>query len=241
MNTYFEKPSEKKATYRHMWAAGTQGPWNTDRYSELDLCLVFGRWATSINNVESDSLTNVNADHLALRIKMKQKLKALTEAENGKEFRGAMSEGEQQTMEYNEIIRESIREGKTEDMESFMRTLARAAEEQLTLKPPRVKKRDCHPELEKLVACRKIALEQYGEEEVKRITRLLKRRARKIRTEEQINKFKAWVWDPIKYFKQGYVAKLTDLKNEKGRTSKRQDETRHICRLSRKSSVGKKQ
>ena len=47
-----------------------------------------------------------------------------------------------------------------------MGTLARAAEEKLTLKPPRVRKRDCHPELERLVACRKIALEQDDEEEV---------------------------------------------------------------------------
>ena len=45
----------------------------------------------------------------------------------------------------------------------------------------------------------KIALEQDDEEEVKRLTRLLKRRARKIRTEEQIGKFKDWEWDPIKY------------------------------------------
>ena len=56
-------------------------------------------------------------------------------------------------------------------MESFMRTLARAAEEQLTLKPQRVRKRGCHPELER----RKIALEQDDEEEVKRITRLHKK------------------------------------------------------------------
>ena len=62
-----------------------------------------------------------------------------------------------------------------------MRILAMAAEEKLTLKHPRMKKRDCHPELERLVACRKIALEQDDEEEVKRITRLLKRRARNIR------------------------------------------------------------
>ena len=68
-------------------------------------------------------------------------------------------------------------------MEGFMGTLARAAEEKLTLKPPRVRKRDCHPELERLVACRKIALEQDEEEEVKIITRLLKRRARTIRTD----------------------------------------------------------
>ena len=58
-------------------------------------------------------------------------------------------------------------------MESFMITLARAAEEKLTLKPPRIKNRDCHPELERLVACRKITLEQDDEEEVKRITKLL--------------------------------------------------------------------
>ena len=66
-----------------MWATGMQGPWDTDRYSELDLCLVFGRWANSINNVESDSLTNVTTDHLALRIKITHKLKALAEAEHG--------------------------------------------------------------------------------------------------------------------------------------------------------------
>ena len=60
-----------------------------------------------------------------------------------------------------------------------MRTLARAAEEKLILKPPGVRKRDRHPELERSVACRKIALEQDDEGEVKRITRLLKKRARK--------------------------------------------------------------
>ena len=101
-------------------------------------------------------------------------------------------------------------------MESLMRTSARAAEEKLTLKPPRVRKRGCHPELERLVTCRKIALEQDDEEEVKKTTRLLKKRARKIRTEEQINKFKDWEWDPTKYAKKEYVAKFTNLKNERG-------------------------
>ena len=98
MNTYFEKPSKKKATYRHMWATGMQGPWGTDRYSELDLCLVFGRCVNSNKNVEPDSLTNVDTDHLARRVKIRQKLKALAEAEHGKELRGAKSEGEQQTI-----------------------------------------------------------------------------------------------------------------------------------------------
>ena len=70
--------------------------------------------------------------------------------------------------------------------------------------------------MERLVACRTIALEQGDEEEVKRITRLLKKRARNIRTENKINKLKRWKWDPIKYFKKGYMAKFTNLKNERG-------------------------
>ena len=166
-----------------MWATGMQGPWDTDRDSELDLCLVYRRWGNSIGNVESDSLTNENTDHLALKVKIKQKLKAFAKAEHGKELRGAKSEGEQHTTEHNDLIRDNIRDGKAENMEGLMKVLAMAAEEKLTLKPPRMKKKDCHPELERLVACRKIALEQDDEEELKRITRLLKRRARKIRAE----------------------------------------------------------
>ena len=120
--------------------------------------------------MQSDNLTNVNTDHLALKVKIKQKLKALAKAEHGKELRGAKSEGEQQTLEYNKIIMDNRREGKAEDMEGFMRTLATAAEEKLTLRPPRIKKKDCHPELERLVACRKIAVERDDGEEVNIIT-----------------------------------------------------------------------
>ena len=129
MNTFFQKPNNKKVTYRHVWTRGMQGPWDTERYSELDFCLVFRRWANSIKNVESDSLTNASTDHLALNVTNSQQLKALVEAEHGKELRGAKSESEQQTVEYNEIIKEHIREGESEDMASFMETLAKAAEE----------------------------------------------------------------------------------------------------------------
>ena len=98
MSTCSQKLRNKKATYRHMWATGMQGPWDTDRYSELDLCLAFGRWADSVTNDESNSFTNINTDHLALIINIKQKLKALVEAEHGKELRGAKSESERQTI-----------------------------------------------------------------------------------------------------------------------------------------------
>ena len=51
---------------------------------------------------------------------------------------------------------------------------------------------------------------------MKNTSRLLKKRARNIRTEEQINKFKDWGWDPVRCFKKGSVANFTNLKNERG-------------------------
>ena len=74
-------------------------------------------------------------------------------------------------------------------MTSFMEALARAAEEKLPLRPPRVKINNCHPELERIVACRKITLEQDDEEDIKILTKLCRRRARRIR-KEQMNKFR---------------------------------------------------
>ena len=43
-------------------------------------------------------------------------------------------------------------------MASFMEALAEAAENKLTLKPPRVRRKDCHPELEHLITERQWAL-----------------------------------------------------------------------------------
>ena len=89
-----------------MWATGMQGPWNTERYSELGLCLVFRRWSNSIGwsnskkGAESDSLTNIYTDHLALNVRIRhKKLKALDNIGHGKELRRAKSESEQQTTE----------------------------------------------------------------------------------------------------------------------------------------------
>ena len=169
-----------------MWAGGMQGPWSTERYSELDIYVWYSEDGhIFLKNVGSDSLI-IKHRPPNVECKIHQELKAFVEAEHGKELWGATSESEQQRASYNEITKESIRGGKTEDMDGFMETLARAAEEKLTLRPPRIKERDCHPELERLVACRKIALERDEEDGVKRLTKLLKGRARRIRTEGQI-------------------------------------------------------
>ena len=68
VNTFFQTHDNKKATYRLMWARGMQGPWNTERYSELDICVVFRTWSNSTKNVESYSFISIRTDHLAMNI-----------------------------------------------------------------------------------------------------------------------------------------------------------------------------
>ena len=77
MSSFFSQPDHKKATYRYIWTTGLQGPWNTDRHSELDLFLVFRRWSNSVIDVEADKNANIGTNHLALVIRVKQKLKAI--------------------------------------------------------------------------------------------------------------------------------------------------------------------
>ena len=73
------------------------------------------------------------------------------------------------------MVVQGILHGEAEDMESFMRTLAAAAEEKLTLKPKRERKRDCHPELERIIHERGTALRSNNKDEVIRVPRLLKK------------------------------------------------------------------
>ena len=188
-----------------IFGRGLQGPWAKDRYSELDLCLAMRRWSNSVIDVESDHVTNVNTDHLALIVKIRQKLKAKEEGERTVSFRGAKAESEDQTNEYNSIVQKGIEEGKAENMGDYMKLISEAAEEKLTLRPPGNKKGDCHPELERIIKERKEALLRDDAEEVIRITKHLKKRARKIRTESRIQKLREADWDPIKAEKKDYA------------------------------------
>ena len=92
-----------------MWARGHPGPWDKDRHSDLDLCLVFRRWYNSVVDVESDPVANVNTDHLALSVATRQKLKALDGGNNERTLKGAKSESERQSEEYNEAVNERVR------------------------------------------------------------------------------------------------------------------------------------
>ena len=79
MNTFFQKDPKHKATYQKKDNVDGGPPWTPQRYGEIDLCLARRQWANSIIDVKAISNTNINTDHKAISIKVKQKLKAREE------------------------------------------------------------------------------------------------------------------------------------------------------------------
>ena len=54
-------------------------PWNPERFAELDICIIRNRWKNTVTNVQSDIRTNIDSDHIALHVNIRQKLKKLAE------------------------------------------------------------------------------------------------------------------------------------------------------------------
>ena len=115
MSTFFQKPNHEKATYRHVWTRGLQGPFTTDWYSEI----VFGlirRLSNSVIDVRSDRNTNIDTDHLALIVEVRQKLKAIVREETEATLKRIRAETEKQEENYNGMVVQGIIHGEAEDI-----------------------------------------------------------------------------------------------------------------------------
>ena len=58
-NTYYQKPYKLKGTYQRKDNVNGGPPWNTDRYCELDHCMVKKQWMNTITNIQADPYTNI--------------------------------------------------------------------------------------------------------------------------------------------------------------------------------------
>ena len=72
-NTYFEQSWDKKLTWKPPATQGFAPPWDPERFAELDICIVRDRWKNAVTNVQSDIRTNIDSDHIALHVNIKQK------------------------------------------------------------------------------------------------------------------------------------------------------------------------
>ena len=79
-NTWYQKSLSKLVTYRNVAAPNFQGPYTTDRYSQLDYVLINQRWKNCIQNVETNDQHAVSTDHKLLvaeaRVKLAKRKKA---------------------------------------------------------------------------------------------------------------------------------------------------------------------
>ena len=114
-STYYQKPDKLKVTYQREDNVDGGPPWNTDRYCELDHCLVRKHWMNSITNVQADPHTNINTDRKVLGMKIIQKLKAREQPNKEPTLQGTKPEKEGMTKEeaikeYNSKFTELVEE-----------------------------------------------------------------------------------------------------------------------------------
>ena len=88
-----------------------------------------------------------------------------------------------------------------------------AARNNLQIKPPICKRKDCHPETKALIDQRLRALQNNDYEAIKDITKLLKKTARRTRVNQQTTSLKDHAWEPVKYLKINFVARHTQLRD----------------------------
>eukprot|EP00972_Heterocapsa_arctica_P073538 10861108-Heterocapsa_arctica.AAC.1 len=108
MNTFFHKPPREKATCKFVGVVGNIGPWTTDRYFEIDFCLVRNRWHNSILDIKTDPFTNIATDHKMLKVQFKQKLKAISTEPPAISLKGLKPKNEQQIADYQAAVRARI-------------------------------------------------------------------------------------------------------------------------------------
>ena len=199
-------------------------PWTSDRYYEIDHCLVKRHWRNSILDIQSDPYTNVNTDHYMIKITIRQALKAKEIAFADPTLKCiTLPEGneEQALLDFNEqvasITQETTNETHQEtNLKDLCAAMEQAARKNLQLKPPKSRRKDCHPEIKILIDQRLQALQANDYDSVKDITKLIRRTARKIRVNQQITSLKDFAWEPVKYIKKNFVPRHTKLRDRLG-------------------------
>jgi hypothetical protein len=95
-NTLFDKPGEKKGTFKQINAGLETGPRTPDRYAEIDYCLVvLAKLINGIESVEVDNETNVNTDHGSLIRTAQQTIKAVEQSGGLRLLKGATATEQQ--------------------------------------------------------------------------------------------------------------------------------------------------
>ena len=141
-------------------------PWNTDRYCELDHCMVKQQWMNTITNIQADPYTNINTDRKVLEVETRQKVKARTQPHREPTLKGIKPEKdgttkEESIEEYSSKFRELVEEEReTEGMQTgqLYKLTKEAARHAFNRPRTTGKRQDCDARLRRIINDRKIQL-----------------------------------------------------------------------------------
>ena len=185
----FSETRQLKGTYQRKDNVDGGPPWSTDRYCEVDHCLVRTQWMNSIINIQADPYTNINTDRKSVEIRIRQKLLAREQPNKEPSLKGLKPEkqgmtSEKAIKEYNSKFRGFVEEawGTEETETGCLYKLTKDAAKHAFNKPKgKGKRQDCDARLRRILDDRKVAIINHGDFTVKRLTRNLKQLARQIK------------------------------------------------------------
>ena len=81
-NSHFQKPIEKKISYRDIGTDPTDKELNWEKFAELDHCFSTRKWRNSIQDIETNRKIHTDSNHYPMIIKYRRKFAEEKEKEN---------------------------------------------------------------------------------------------------------------------------------------------------------------
>ena len=220
-NTFFEKPLDKQIIWKPQATQGFAPPWNPERFAELDICIVRDRWKNTVTNVQSHIRTNIDSDHIALHVNIRQKLKKLEEDTPDNSLKGIQLIGQNgdtsDTVLVKYLERAKVYLEDSTSMDEASNALWKASSETLDTRKKGMGKRETHPEIKAILDERQRAINDFDQRQVIRLTQKFKRKAKQIRSKRIIDSFEEGTSDPVKLEKTDFVPRHIRIRNEGGR------------------------
>ena len=131
----------------------------------------------------------MHTDHNSVIAKANQKLKALETTKTERSFKGPQLPEDHEN-EFNNIIKTQQEEQHSDDdMSRFTKSIATAAEHTMPDNREIKRKQDCDPETQRLIKTRKDITMRGNDDNLKEITKLIKKTARRIRAKKFVKGF----------------------------------------------------
>ena len=235
MNTWFEKPIPKLATYR-IPTVNTFDGVNIDisKYSQLDYILINDHWKNAITDIQTIHHTLLDSDHAlqiaTLRVKLAKKKCSHT---NKRQRYRTPTDNE--LIAYNLLIQSQVQQRKHHgqwyghDQCAFLAEILQTAAKQTLTKIPINQKKDyISAHTWKLIEDKAQAIEQENYDLSKQLSKIIKQEARKDKEDMLLTQLEeldaqGYKWDGLKAARKTFQPKRTKFKNRNNELIKEAD------------------